>query len=316
MGYSAYCIKTMKNILEMYPDLEQYLPFRKNSSRSKWKCFSKEQILDFARNSKNHYDFMSKMGYTTSRRDIYEEIIKTYPEVKVQNHAESSWKNFSYEELLQIASQSANETDFCKKLGYKNRSGLAIEQIKETYPDIDILKGENECKWKFFSEEQLQKIANDSDGFVDFYKRLGYTVSRGRGDIREAILEKYPNFIFPKPAIRSQGEQKIAQILTEMGLLFKEQYWFKDLRGENKAPLRFDFLIVNLDQLIAIEYQGEQHYEEINFFKETLQNNIKRDNKKRLYCKQNNIILIEIPYWDFNKIDENYLKEKINEYSN
>ena len=39
---------------------------------------------------------------------------------------------------------------------------------------------------------------------------------------------------------------------------------------------------------------------------------IKNPNLKRKYCKDNNILLIEIPYWDFKKIDFNYLKEKMN----
>ena len=33
-----------------------------------------------------------------------------------------------------------------------------------------------------------------------------------------------------------------------------------------------------------------------------------RDNIKRDYCKKNNIILIEIPYWDFD-ILEDYIDE-------
>lgn len=35
-----------------------------------------------------------------------------------------------------------------------------------------------------------------------------------------------------------------------------------------------------------------------------------RDNIKTEYCKDNNITLIRIPYWDFNNI-ENILKEKV-----
>ena len=34
------------------------------------------------------------------------------------------------------------------------------------------------------------------------------------------------------------------------------------------------------------------------------------------YCDKNNIPLIEIPYWDYNKLDINYLKELIDEHTN
>ena len=32
---------------------------------------------------------------------------------------------------------------------------------------------------------------------------------------------------------------------------------------------------------------------------------------KKQYCKDKGYYLIEIPYWDFKKIDENYIKERI-----
>ena len=32
---------------------------------------------------------------------------------------------------------------------------------------------------------------------------------------------------------------------------------------------------------------------------------------KREYCKQNNIKLVEIPYTDFDKIDNNYIQEVV-----
>lgn len=34
------------------------------------------------------------------------------------------------------------------------------------------------------------------------------------------------------------------------------------------------------------------------------------DDKKRKYCNKNNIKLIEIPYWDFDKLDKDYLLSK------
>ena len=36
-----------------------------------------------------------------------------------------------------------------------------------------------------------------------------------------------------------------------------------------------------------------------------------RDNIKKEWCKKNNIKLIEIPYWDFDKINEDYIKSKL-----
>lgn len=53
------------------------------------------------------------------------------------------------------------------------------------------------------------------------------------------------------------------------------------------------------DYNLAIEYQGEQHYRPIDYFggKEKFEVQQKRDNIKRDYCKNNNINLLEIPYY-------------------
>lgn len=77
-----------------------------------------------------------------------------------------------------------------------------------------------------------------------------------------------------------------------------------------KDYLKFDFAIFELDNLIClIECQGEQHYNPVDHFggeKQFLRQQ-SYDNKKREYCKQHNLRLIEIPYWDFDKINSEYL---------
>ena len=112
----------------------------------------------------------------------------------------------------------------------------------------------------------------------------------------------------------SKGEYYIGNILNKMGLNYKKQYTFSDLKGKNK-PLRFDFAVFEEEKLrCLIEYQGRQHYEPIEDFGGEENFNIQKsyDEKKRHYCEENKIKLIEIPYWDFNKIDEIYISNKIN----
>ena len=67
-----------------------------------------------------------------------------------------------------------------------------------------------------------------------------------------------------------------------------------------------------------IEYHGSQHYNYSGYgwdnednFKQT----VRRDNEKRDLCKKLNIPLYEIPYWDFDNIDNilnSIIKSKIN----
>lgn len=111
----------------------------------------------------------------------------------------------------------------------------------------------------------------------------------------------------------SKGELKIIEILKNQKIDFKTQFSFDNLRGDNKK-LRFDFAIIKDKELIClIEYQGKQHYNNLDFFggESALKKQKKYDSLKREYCKNNNIKLIEIPYWDYNKINAEYLLQKI-----
>ena len=111
----------------------------------------------------------------------------------------------------------------------------------------------------------------------------------------------------------SKGEYCISNILNKIGLSYKKQYIFSDLRGKDK-PLRFDFAIFKEEKLYClIEYQGRQHYEVVSDFGGEENFNIQKsyDEKKRQYCNENNIKLIEIPYWDFNKINKDYILNKV-----
>lgn len=100
--------------------------------------------------------------------------------------------------------------------------------------------------------------------------------------------------------INSRGEREIAEYLRKHGVRFKIQYGFPDLIGG--LPLKFDFAIFNEDEkLVAlIEYQGEQHYQAIDFFggQQKFERQKENDDFKLNYCKKNGIKLVEIPYWD------------------
>lgn len=109
--------------------------------------------------------------------------------------------------------------------------------------------------------------------------------------------------------IKSRGEQKIQQILEKNSIIFKKEYSFQDLRGINNGLLRFDFALFdkNYNLIKVIEYQGRQHYKDIPKAWTDIR---EHDNLKRVYCKQHNIKLLEIPYTDFDIIDINYLLYK------
>ena len=79
----------------------------------------------------------------------------------------------------------------------------------------------------------------------------------------------------------SRGEIKIFQILQESGLEFAEEYSFPDLVSNTGRPLRFDFAV----------FEKQQY----------------NDMKKREYCRDHNITLVIIPYWDEARVNYDYI---------
>ena len=114
--------------------------------------------------------------------------------------------------------------------------------------------------------------------------------------------------------INSRGEELVGTTLSEMSIQYAKQKTFKEcVNPKTGRLLRFDFYLP--DYNICVEYDGEQHYyynDKGWNTKEKLKMTRYRDNIKNKFCKENDIKLIRIPYWDFDKIDKDYILELLN----
>lgn len=99
-----------------------------------------------------------------------------------------------------------------------------------------------------------------------------------------------------------KGEVKIKKYLEQIKEEYETQYKFKGCRNIYELP--FDFYISKYN--LCIEYDGIQHYKPIEFFGgiEGFKKRKRNDNIKNKYCKDNNINLLRIPYWDIKNIDD------------
>ena len=102
----------------------------------------------------------------------------------------------------------------------------------------------------------------------------------------------------------SKGEQKIKEILQNKNIEFISQYKFPDC--VNKRPLPFDFvLFIKNRPIAAIEFQGRQHFESVQYFggELALKDTKNRDSIKNRYCKNKNIPLLEISHFQYGSIE-------------
>lgn len=96
----------------------------------------------------------------------------------------------------------------------------------------------------------------------------------------------------------SVGELAVECAVKKLGLKYKREIEFDDLRTQSGRTMRFDFGIFNEEELIAlVEYQGIQHYKENDYGFGELQRTV-TDPAKRAYCTDKKIPLFEIKYSD------------------
>lgn len=177
-----------------------------------------------------------------------------------------------------------------------------------------ILKGFNDI-WTTHPELCMELVNSDD----------GYKYSYGSEKELEWKCKKCNNIWITTPCNRtnmksgcprcnkSHGEIITENLLIKYNVFYRSPYSFDGCK--NILPLRFDFYLPNYNK--CIEFNGIQHYRE-DFIKKMKYYGIglddvelteKRDNIKRDFCKNNNISLLEIPYWDINNIEKILIKE-------
>ena len=110
----------------------------------------------------------------------------------------------------------------------------------------------------------------------------------------------------------SNGERKMIEILSKLGINYLQQYTIDDCVLIRK--LKFDAF--DIDNDIAFEYNGEQHYYPVDFAykgeewaKEQFEATKKRFEAKENYCKENGIPMIIVPYWEKDNMESFLIKE-------
>lgn len=113
---------------------------------------------------------------------------------------------------------------------------------------------------------------------------------------------------------KSKGEKRILEYLNLKSIVNTPQKKFEGLTGLGNGNLSYDFYLPDFNLLV--EYQGEQHERPVDFngkgikyAKKKFKTQQEHDKRKKEYAIINKIILLEIWYLDFDKIEEILSKE-------
>lgn len=101
----------------------------------------------------------------------------------------------------------------------------------------------------------------------------------------------------------SVGEMKIRMFLEDNNINFIKEKTFKDCVDKKRLP--FDFYLP--EHNLIIEFDGQHHFYDVGFG--DYETTKKHDEIKNKYCKDNNINLLRIPYWNGSKIEKILIKQ-------
>lgn len=138
-------------------------------------------------------------------------------------------------------------------------------------------------------------------------------------NVKDVDNFKYKNGLNkPKTQKDSKGEIECKRVLEKIFnkpfIKSRPNFLNNPVTGGN---FNLELDCYNDELRLAVEYHGRQHYDYIPFFhknKEAFYNQKYRDELKKRMCKDNNIILIEVPYKVKVEDIEKYLIKEIGKY--
>lgn len=179
------------------------------------------------------------------------------------------------------------------------------------------------AKWRDLIDELIKQGKEEEAKELVWSIMIAGTTGEIKSDIgvHRALLQnmylpeiEYSRKISEQDFAPSKGEKAIAKALEALDIKYQREYEIP-LLGPHGGRRRMDFAVFgrNGDIKCFIEYQGEQHYQDSDYFSTKVDMIQDADCEKRDYCKEENIPLIEVPYWDFDKICDKYVWCKIKE---
>lgn len=204
-------------------------------------------------------------------------------------------KNHTYEVTFNSFFNGGRRCPICKGINCKERLLTKYEDIVKYVESINY------------------KLLTKKEDYIDMSKNVivkcdkGHIINISINKLRNGRRCKHCNSIEIKKHI-SIGEYKIIETLNMLNISYINEYSFDDCKFKNK--LKFDFYLDDINTII--EFDGQQHYNIIDYFGgyDGFVDTKIRDTVKNIYCKQNNIKLIRIPYWEIDNI-ETILTEKL-----
>ena len=175
-----------------------------------------------------------------------------------------------------------------KPSGYWDDENNILNFIKDLKENYNLQTIED---WNRLSKKQIQFLGGD--GLVS------------KLSINKIIKLQNPN-VNIKFLKNSSKRSSQRWLFLQVKKLFPddevvEDYFHSEISRETGFSVQFDVFLINKN--IAIEYHGQQHYEDLPFAFSPVEMYKTRDEEKIKLCSKYGISLVVIPYWWDNQLD-------------
>ena len=154
--------------------------------------------------------------------------------------------------------------------------------------------------WKRISRHQIT-----SEGGWGLFHSKNYSEIKIKFETPNQTTDKF--ILFSKLISKSSNKRSSQRwLFLQIQKLFPgeeivEDYFHSEISRDSGFNVQFDIFMTQ--RKIAIEYHGQQHYEDLPQMFSNLETYKNRDLEKEKICKNHGIQLIVIPYWWDNKLD-------------
>lgn len=292
----------------------------------------------FARNFKMDYIGLEYLGYHgvhyyRKEVDCYDEVNIKYPELRLDERNEAYPGELHHFVILRMLSLDGHVVygvgdtktkvhsfvlKLCKELEEKNSrtlelNGASCLPFSENRDFVEAFlswKGEKkrwrlENKFSYFYEDRWVK--NDLELF-----RIPKEIL---DEARMGSYDKCEFGMYSKPINRWKSEELVYNITRKLYKDYQVIYQYHPFFLQtDKGSMSYDIYICGLK--IAIEYQGKQHFEPIDYFggQESYERQKERDRYKVERSKENGVRLVYINYWE--DIVPDLIKKRVEEAIN
>ncbi len=287
-------------LLKNVPTMEQLIEHR-NKRVSLWDGVISKDFKDVSiRNFSTAYDFcpggriFDRYPDPIAHCDIYEPINKpeymgiwsTYSKDFIEQNIYDKGFHLTYIEAYKHISWHYFRGKYHKQPLFESVNDIE-SIVKNLYrtDDVEFTGVSHKINNHLFFEINLNRVSLEREKIGNPFK-----------DLINDVFRESENKLREEHNLPRIGEGWISE--TQLFYLVKEE--FEDATQHHSPewlyPQHLDVFIPSKN--IAIEYQGRQHFEPVDFFGgvETFQDNLKRDKRKKKKCKDNKVKLIEWHY--------------------